>query len=81
MATIMATEALVTLFYLFPIRRSIGLAMLIFSALGLCMVTHVARNSPFARPAPQEVVEHELRDEYGTTCHICGGGNISLFFF
>lgn len=62
----MAIEVAVNVVYFFVLRCSMGFGILIFWALGICMVTCLARDSLFTRPSPHETVERELRDGYGS---------------
>ncbi|KAM0713391.1 hypothetical protein Q7P37_010353 [Cladosporium fusiforme] len=63
-AATVAIEMTVTLIYIFLLRLPTSFAILIFWALGLCMVIQMARDAVFARPTPGEVVEGELRAEF-----------------
>lgn len=66
-AAIMTIESLVTLAYVFLFRFAIGFAIFVFWALGLCTVVHLARDLLFHQASPLEVVDKELRREFGST--------------
>jgi hypothetical protein len=62
----MTVESLVTLAYVFLLRLAIGFAIFAIWALGLCMVVHLARDLLFHRASPLEVVENDIRREFGS---------------
>jgi hypothetical protein len=65
---IVTSQGVVTLLYLYVFRFSAGLGMLFFWSFGLCMLLIAIGDSLFTRPAPgepSEVVEYELRKEFG----------------
>jgi hypothetical protein len=62
----MTVESLVTLAYVFFFRLAIGFPIFVFWSMGLCMVVHLARAVLFHRASPLEVVDKELRREFGS---------------
>ena len=67
MAATVTIEVLVTIVYFFLFRLATGFAILVFWALGLCVVIHLARDTLFRQPSPLEVVESEVRREFGSS--------------
>lgn len=64
-AIILAVEVVVTLLYLYVFRFAMGLVMLSFWALGMCMVLRAKFNTLVTRPDAVKVAEFELRSAYG----------------